>query len=140
MLRYPLLHPQLIATLARTGHGSKILIADANYAHVTNVHACTELVHLNLRPGLIAIDDILSTLQTAIPIEAVHVMRPDDGSVPPVWTRYRELLGDDLPLQELERIAFYETCRRPDLALCIASGDERLYANVLLTVGFLPPS
>jgi L-fucose mutarotase len=139
MLRYPLLHPQLIAALARTGHGSRILIADANYAHATNVHPDSELVSLNLRPGLIAVDDILETLQTAIPIEAVHVMRPDDGTTPEVWSRYRELLGDDLPLESLDRGAFYDTCRQPDLALCVASGDQRLYANVLLTVGFVPP-
>jgi L-fucose mutarotase len=138
MLRYPLLHPQLIAAVARAGHGSRILIADANYAHATNVHPDTELVSLNLRPGLIAVDDILETLQTAIPIESVQVMRPDDGTTPEVWSRYRELLGDDLPLEPLDRGAFYDTCRQPELALCVASGDQRLYANVLLTVGFVP--
>ena len=26
------------------------------------------------------------------------------------------------------------------LAVCVATGDERLYANLLLTVGFLTPS
>jgi L-fucose mutarotase len=139
MLRYALLHPQLIAGLARTGHGSRILVADGNYAHATNVHPRTELVFLNLRPGLIATDDVLETLQTAIPIEAAHVMLPEDGSTPPVWARYRELLGADLPLKPLGRFDFYDTCRQDDLALCIASGDQRPFANLLLTVGVVPP-
>jgi L-fucose mutarotase len=30
MLRYSLLHPELLAVLAGAGHGSRILIADAN--------------------------------------------------------------------------------------------------------------
>ncbi|HEX6352890.1 RbsD/FucU family protein [Actinophytocola sp.] len=139
MLRYPLLHPPLLASLAATGHGSRILIADANYAHATNVAPTAEVIYLNLRPGLVGIDDILSTLLTAVPLEAVHTMRPDDGTTPEFWQDYERLLGPDLPLEPLERLEFYRTCREPDLALCIASGDTRHYANLLLTVGFLPP-
>ncbi len=98
------------------------------------------MVYLNLRPGLVAIDDILATLLTAVPIESVRTMRPDDGTTPEFWQDYARLLGPDLPLEPTERFAFYRTCREPDLALCIASGDTRHYANLLLTVGFLPPS
>ena len=32
------------------------------------------------------------------------------------------------------------TCREPDLAVCLATGDNRLYANILLTVGYIAPS
>ncbi|WP_318783043.1 RbsD/FucU domain-containing protein [Cellulosimicrobium sp. SH8] len=35
MLRYPLLHPGLIGALAGAGHGSRVLLADANYPHST---------------------------------------------------------------------------------------------------------
>ena len=139
MLRYPLLHPPLLRSLAATGHGSTILIADANYAHATNVAPGADLIYLNLRPGMIAIDDILTTLLTAVPIESVRSMRPDDGSTPEFWQDYERLLGPDLPLEPVERFAFYRECREPDLALCIASGDTRHYANLLLTVGALPP-
>lgn len=140
MLRYPLLHPPLLRSLAATGHGSRILIADANYAHATNVAPSAEVIHLNLRPGLVAIDDILSTLLTAVPIESVRTMRPDDGTTPAFWQDYESLLGPDLLLEPLDRFAFYRACREPDLAVCIASGDTRHYANLLLTVGFLPPT
>jgi L-fucose mutarotase/ribose pyranase (RbsD/FucU family) len=44
------------------------------------------------------------------------------------------------PLQPLGRLDFYATCLEPDLAVCVATGDDRLYANILLTVGFLTPS
>ncbi len=42
--------------------------------------------------------------------------------------------------QALDRFGFYATCREPDLAVCIATGDDRLYANLLLTVGVIPPT
>jgi L-fucose mutarotase len=98
-----------------------------------------DVVYLNLRPGLVGIDDILTTLLTAVPVEAVHTMSPDDGTTPEFWPDYERLLGPGLPLEPLDRFAFYRKCRDQDLALCIASGDTRHYANLLLTVGFLPP-
>lgn len=140
MLRYPLLHPPLLRALAATGHGSRILVADANYAHATNVAPGAEVIHLNLRPGLATVDDILAPLLTAVPVESAQTMLPDNGEPPGCWRGYERLLGPDLPLEPLERFEFYRTCRQPDVALCIASGDTRLYANLLLTVGFLPPT
>lgn len=98
------------------------------------------MIYLNLRPGLVGIDDILTTLITAVPIEWVQTMRPDDGTTPEFWQDYEQLLGPGLPLEPIERFAFYRACREPNLALCIASGDTRHYANLLLTVGFLPNS
>jgi L-fucose mutarotase len=34
---------------------------------------------------------------------------------------------------------FYAECRQSDLAVCVATGDDRLYANLLLTIGFVAP-
>ncbi|MFD1150954.1 RbsD/FucU family protein [Saccharothrix hoggarensis] len=139
MLRYPLLHPPLLSALATAGHGSKVLLADSNYAHRTNVHHRATLIHLNLRPGLVSIDDVLEPVLSAIPVEAVHTMRPDDLSTPAAWADYERLLGPDLPLQPLARHDFYATCRESDLAVCVATGDGRHYANLLLTVGAVAP-
>lgn len=139
MLRSPLIHPPLLAALAAAGHGSRVLLADANYPHSTGVSPRAAQVYLNLRPGLATVDQVLEPVLATIPVEAAAVMRPDDGSTPPVFARYRELLGDDLPLQPLGRHEFYATCREPDLAVCVATGDHRLYSNILLTIGFIPP-
>lgn len=139
MLKFPLIHPPLLRALATAGHTSKVLIADANYAHDVNIAPTAERVHLNLRPGLITADDILETLLTAVPVEAAHVMRPDAGEDPVVFGRFRELLGPNLPPEALGRQEFYNVCRGSDLSLCIASGDNRLFSNILLTLGFVPP-
>ena len=139
MLRSPLIHPPLLAALAAAGHGARVLIADANYSHSTNVYPGAALIHLNVRPGLVTVDQVLEPVVELVPVESVSVMQPDDGSTPEAFARYRELLGDRLPLQPLGRLEFYATCREADLAVCVATGDDRLYANVLLTVGYLTP-
>jgi L-fucose mutarotase len=140
VLRSPLLHPPLLAALGAAGHGARILIADANYSHSTNIGPRAALIHLNLRRGLVTVDQVLEPVLATVPVEAVTVMRPDDGSTPAVHARYRELLGDGLPLRPVERLSFYAECRQPDLAVCVATGDDRLYANVLLTIGYLEPT
>jgi L-fucose mutarotase len=139
VLRFPLIHPPLLAALGAAGHGGKILLADANYSHSTNVSPAAAVIYLNLRPGLVTVDQVLEPVLAAVPVEAVAVMRPDDGSTPAVFARYRELLGEDLPLQPLGRLEFYNECRQSDLAVCVATGDARLYANVLLTIGYITP-
>ncbi len=138
MLRSPLIHPPLLAALAAAGHGGRVLLADANYSHSTNVHPRATLVHLNVRPGLVTVDQVLEPVIATVPVESATVMQPDDGSTPAAFGGYRELLGG-LPLQPLPRLDFYAACREPDLAVCVATGDDRLYANILLTIGYLVP-
>ena len=80
MLRFPLIHPPLLAALAAAGHGGRVLIADANYSHSTNVHPRAAQIYLNLRPGLVTVDQVLEPVLAAVPVESVAVMKPDDGS------------------------------------------------------------
>lgn len=139
MLKSRLIHPPLLAAAAATGHGSRILLADSNYAHDVNVRPGAPLIHLNLMPGLVRVDVILELLAEIVPLEAAAAMQPDEGPRPQVWARYEEVLGPQLPLQTLDRAAFYRAALSPTLAFAVATGDERLYANLLLTVGFVPP-
>ena len=139
MLRYPLIHPPLLAALAATGHGSRVLLADANYAHATNVRPGAQVIHLNLRPGMVRVDDVLEVLVSAVPLEAAHAMRPDEGGEVEVVGTYRRILGPGTPLGSLDRHDFYARARGADVAFAVATGDERLYANLLLTVGFIVP-
>jgi L-fucose mutarotase len=139
MLRQGLIHPPLLAALAGTGHGSRVLLADANYAHDVNVRPGAPLIYLNLRAGLVRIDEVLDLVVATVPIESATVMRPDDDSEPAVWSRYAEILGPRLPLQPVPRADFYAQACGSKVAFAVASGDERLYANLLLTVGYVDP-
>ena len=37
------------------------------------------------------------------------------------------------------RFEFYDAARDSDVALVIATGEQRVYANLLLTIGVVPP-
>lgn len=134
MLRTKLIHPPLLKALAAAGHGSRILIADGNYPLATHTNRDAEHIYLNLSPGLLSVSAILEGVLTAVTIEAAHVMQPADGSDPAIFADFRRALPA-LTLQPVERFAFYDLARQYDLALAIASGDQRLYANILLTIG-----
>lgn len=138
MLRYRLTHPDILAALAGAGHGSTVLIADGNYPLSTGSGPLAELVYLNLAPGMPLATDVLSVLADAVPIEAATVMTPGEGEEPPVFAEFRSLLPD-IELDTLGRFEFYEAARGPDLALAIATGEQRLYANILLTIGVVQP-
>lgn len=139
MLKTTLLQPDILRVLSQSGHGSRVLIADGNYPFNTGANPGAERVYLNLRPGLIDVVDILETLITAVPVEAAHVMQPTDGSEPPVFAEFRRVLPG-ISLQKLERFTFYDTARERDVALVIASGERRVWANILVTIGVVPPA
>jgi len=150
MLRTKLLHPGLLEALGRAGHGAKILLADGNYPISTRSPATATRVYLNLSPGVVSVTDVLAALITAIPIEAAEVMTPDSGLPPPIFNEFRTLLENSttalplqqggLPLSPLARFAFYDAASQADVAIAVATGEKRIYANLLLTIGVVDPN
>lgn len=144
MLRTPILHPDLLAGLARCGHGSQVLIADALFPHATGADPAVPRVHLNLTPGTVPAAQIVALVAEACFIEnAAFMVDPTSpqGESPAVLD-YRALLADhrhwggqQVTWQPIERMAFYDACREREVALVIASGEVRPYANLLLTIG-----
>ena len=139
MLKTNLLHPGILHALGSAGHGSQVLITDGNYPHTTGSNPLAERVFLNLTPGVLSATDVLAVIARAIPVEAVHVMATADGSEPGIWADFRRILPGNT-IEPVERFAFYEKGRGRDVALVIATGEQRFYANILLTIGVVPPS
>jgi L-fucose mutarotase len=144
MLRHQLIHPQINAVLGRAGHHATVLIADGNYPASTTLGPHAELVSLNLSPGIVTCTQVLRAVLSAVPIEAARTMMYETTgpyaltSDPPVWTEYRAALRDaGLPVQlePLEKWAFYEAVKTPDLVLTIQTADLQRFANLLLTIG-----
>ncbi len=92
MLKYQLLHPEILAALGAAGHGSRVLIADGNYPFATKSSPAARRVYLNLAPDLLKATDVLAVLADAIPVEAAHVMVPDAGEEPAIFAEFRALL------------------------------------------------
>lgn len=144
MIKNQLLHPHILSALAKAGHGSKVLISDGNFPHWTRRGPNAEVVYLNLAPGIPRVTDVLSVILTAIPIEAAEVMEPlktgpyalkDD---PPIWNEFRQSFKSanvDAELTRIDRFRFYEAASAADVCLTIATGEQRIYANLLLTIG-----
>jgi L-fucose mutarotase len=134
MLTTKLIHPEILAALGRLGHGSKVLIADGNFPFGTHTNPAAAKVFLNLRPGLVSATDVLEPLAAVIPVESAQVMRTADGSEPPIFAEFRALLPGH-KLEPLERFAFYDAAKQPEVGLVIATGEARIYANLMLTIG-----
>ncbi|MBI1257850.1 MAG: RbsD or FucU transport [Chloroflexi bacterium] len=138
MLTTKLTHPQMLSALGSMGHGSMVLIADGNFPFGTHTNPAAAHVYLNLRPGLVSATDVLEAVVSVIPVEAAHVMEPADGSTPPIFAEFSALLPGQ-ELQRVERFAFYDLGRRSEVGLVIATGEARIYANILLTIGVVKP-
>jgi L-fucose mutarotase len=144
MLKHQLIHPKINEVLARAGHHSAILIADGNYPASTKRGPHAELVCLNLAPGVVTCAQVLRALVSAVPIDYVNTMGipPDDAYAkagePPVWAEYREVLaqaGSNLQLTPIQKWDFYRAVESNDHVLTIQTGDQSLWANLLLTMG-----
>jgi L-fucose mutarotase len=138
MLRTTLIHPEILKALGSAGHGSIVLIADGNYPFTTGANPLADRVYLNLAPGVLKVTDVMRVLVGAIPIETIHVMMPDNAPEPAIYKEFREILTG-YEMQRLGRFEFYDVARSSNTALVIATGEQRTYACVLLTVGVIAP-
>jgi L-fucose mutarotase len=93
---------------------------------------------------MLTVAQVLEVVCTAIPIDEVNVMGiPDDDPYaseeePLVWGDFRRILvqeGLDLELEEIPKWDFYEAVASDEHVLTIQTGDQALFANVLLSIG-----
>jgi L-fucose mutarotase len=138
VLLHQLIHPEILSALAAAGHGATVLIADGNYPASTFVGPHARVVSLNLCPGIVGCLEVLKALLNAIPIEAAHVMQPSGQTRPEIWDDFRRELtlakftGD---LKPIDRFDFYRAASTDQHALTIQTAEQRIYANLLLTIG-----
>ena len=144
MLRHQLIHPKMNEVLARAGHHAKILIADGHYPASTKRGPNAELVCLNLSPGIVTASQVLRAVLSAVPVDHVNTMGiPADDPYarkgePPVWNEFRQVIKSarlKLKLEPISKWDFYTAVESPDHVLTIQTGDQALWANVLLTMG-----
>lgn len=137
----PIIGPELIFTLRAMGHGDEIAIVDANFPAVA---MAKRLVRLDGHDAVRVADAVLSLMpldrfaadETAIRMEVVG--EPD--AVPPVCALFQDVIDRRDPgykLAKLERFAFYE--RAKQCFAIVATGERRLYGNVILKMGVIDP-
>lgn len=127
------INPEIMKTLALCGHGDQILIADGNYPLDAKTGEAQK-VYLGVSSGLPTVTAVLDALLCEINVEQAQVMLPEDGSTPAIFAEFEQRLGG-LALDGLDRYDFYDAAAQPAVRLAISTGEKRVFANILLTVG-----
>ena len=140
MLKTKLLHPEILMALGSNGHGAKILIADGNFPISTCTPIVCKKVFLNFSPGLLSVTEVLRVLKDYIPIESGMVIMPEDESEQSVHNEFQKILGDGISLKRQKRFEFYQQVKSENTCLAISTGETRLFANILLTIGSIKPT
>lgn len=135
MIKSEILHPKLLETLAKCGHKTNILIADSNYSFVTNSSPNATTIYLNFCVGEIKSTLILDKLLKYINIEKAILMESPPDFNNEIETEYKALLPETVEIVHVERNKFYSLAKSNDTLLVIATGENRRFANILLTVG-----
>lgn len=138
MIATTITHPEVLAALARAGHGSTVLVADGHWAaNRAGRHART--VFLNLTSGTPTVPEVTAAVRDTVRIERITQMRPSPESLPSeVQDQTAALFSTEVPRALASREEFYALAGSDDLVLVVVTGDRRRFGNALLHVGVLP--
>ena len=137
----PLLPPELLATLRAMGHGDEIAIVDANFPAESSGRL---LIRVDGSDATTVAGAVLSVmpLDSFVPCAAFHMQVVDEPAAnPPIFKEFRALLRKHEPkaakLEGIERFAFYERVKQ--CFAVVATGERRLYGNLILKKGIIRP-
>lgn len=132
-----ILSPELVKILMEMGHGDEIVIADGNFPSETigkrvvrcDGHGVPELLDAIMK--LFPLDTY-----TDKPVMLMEVV-PGDPVVPTIWDEYKSIINkyepENCKIEMIERFAFYE--RAKTAYAVVATGEEAIYANIILKKG-----
>jgi L-fucose mutarotase len=138
----PLLGPELLCHLRAMGHGDCLVIADANFP-------AGSVAKRLVRSEGTTTPQMLAAVLSVLPLDtvtdsAVCVMQAvgDAGGFAPITDEFRKIVvaqaGQKFSnIVGLERFAFYE--RAHEAYAVIATGERRLYGNIILQKGIIAP-
>jgi L-fucose mutarotase len=137
----PLLSPELLAALRAMGHGDELAIVDANFPSVSSGRP---VIRADGSPSTAVAAAVLSLmpLDEFVPCAAFHMQVVNDpAGQMPIFDEFRALLRRYEPkmaaLEGIERFAFYE--RVKTCFAVVATGERRLYGNLILKKGIVRP-
>ncbi len=138
----PLLGPELLCHLRAMGHGDYLVIADANFP-------AGSVAKRLVRSEGTTTPQMLAAVLSVLPLDtftssAVSVMEVVDrpGVFAPITDEFRNVIaaraGEKFSnIVGMERFAFYE--RAHQAYAVIATGERRLYGNIILQKGTIEP-
>lgn len=137
----PLLGPELLMILREMGHGDEIAVVDGNYPAVAHAR---RLVRLDGHDATRVADAILSVmpLDDFVPATAFRPgIKGDADHREPIMREFEAIVARHEPGRRVEPLlgeAFYDRVRA---AYCVvATGERRLYGNLVLRKGVVRPT
>lgn len=135
------LTPDLLRHLHAMGHGDELVIADANFPAETCAARIERLAGLSATDALKAILTIMP-LDSYVdaPARTMQVVN-DAEAVPDIVAEFQRIIDETAdnpaPVRSVERHAFYDEAKR---AYCVVqTAETRLYGNIILSKGVVPP-
>lgn len=136
-----ILSPDILHALRAMGHGDEIVIADANFP------AYSMGCQVHRLDGLPA-TQVLKAVLTLMPLDSfvtdpAHTMQVvgNADAMPEIVTEFQRIIDQiadtPAPISTLERFAFYD--RAKTAFAVIQTGETRLYGNIILKKGVIPP-
>lgn len=134
----PLLSPDLLQALRSMGHGDEIAIVDANYPAQRTAQRLLRLDGVSATRALQAVLSVLPLdAYVQHPVHTMQVVGNADA-VPSIVAEFRALVtaaDDGATFGTLERFDFYDRVR--NAFAVVATGERRLYGNIVLTKGVI---
>ncbi|MDY2879547.1 MAG: RbsD/FucU domain-containing protein [Candidatus Borkfalkiaceae bacterium] len=128
--------PELLKILCQMGHGDEIVIADGNFP---SENYGKRVVRADGLTGTQVLEAVLSLIPLDTYSEQNFMLMQlsgGDTEIPPIWAEYEKIAeakDDNVRRGDLERFAFYE--RAKNAFAVIATGEEAVYANIILKKG-----
>ncbi len=135
-----LVSPELLAVLARMGHGDEIVLADAHFPGESFNNRVLRADGLRI-PNLLAAILPLFELDTYVPHPLVMMDAVEGDTLDPnVEEAYLESIRitnpDAAPIERIDRFAFYE--RTKSAFAVVITGETAKYGNIILKKGVIP--
>lgn len=132
----PLLTGELLAILSDMGHGDELVITDANFPAAS---AAQRLVRLPQISATDTLEAVLSVFPLDDFVDQPTAAMDAPGERPAIYADFADLSkaaeGREIGLELIDRFAFYD--RTKSAYAVIATGERRLYANIILKKGVL---
>jgi L-fucose mutarotase len=135
MINGSVTHPEVLSALARSGHTSKVLIADGHFPSATLLGPNVPRVFLNFAPGLLSVSDVLGPLLHVVEVQDAVAATFEDGSKPPIWEDYLRLLPPHVELGSVKGSELTSAFGEAELGLVILTGELRAASCIVLTLG-----
>lgn len=132
-----IISPELLKVLCEMGHGDEIVIADANFPAETNGKRVVRADGLGGNQLLEAILELIP-LDTYAEFNFMLMNTTNGDPTPEIWDVYKKTASKkdkNLKLGFLERQEFYDRSR--NAFAVVASGEEAVYANIILKKGVI---